>query len=136
MRGLEGVGAFGLQAWSALIGVPLVLALSWSLEGAPAPWLMTAPASAWAGAAYSAFIASLLGHGLYFWLVRRHGVSAITPYLLLAPVLAVGLGIVFWGDRPGPRMLLGGALVLGSVLVLGLRARMRHRAAQPPAAAA
>ena len=31
-------------------------------------------------------IASLVGHGLLYWLVQRHPVSQVTPYLLLAPV--------------------------------------------------
>jgi O-acetylserine/cysteine efflux transporter len=40
-------------------------------------------------------------------------VAQVTPWLLLVPVLAVALGIAFWGDRPGPRLWLGGAMVLG-----------------------
>ncbi len=136
MRGLEGVGAFSLQAWAALVGLPPMVLLSWPLEGAPGPLLAAAPALAWAGAAYSALAASVLGHGLYFWLVRRHGVSTITPYLLLAPVLAVLLGVLIWGDRPGPRLLLGGALVLAGVLAIALRALASRRSAPPPTAPA
>ena len=47
------------------------------------------------------------------------------PYLLLVPVFAVSLGIVVWGDRPGPRLWLGGAMVLGGVLAIALRARAK-----------
>jgi O-acetylserine/cysteine efflux transporter len=132
MRGLEGVGVFSLQAWSALIGLPLMLALSLPLEGDPVTLLRAAPPLAWAGAAYSALVASIFGHGMYYWLVRRHGVSMITPYLLLAPVLAIVLGVLVWGDRPGPRLLLGGALVLSGVLAIALRAALRRRAVPPP----
>jgi O-acetylserine/cysteine efflux transporter len=57
----------------------------------------------------------------------RHKVADVTPWLLLAPVMAVGLGIAFWGDRPGPRLYLGGAMVLGGVLLIALRARARAR---------
>ena len=78
----------------------------------------------WGGAMYAAFVSSLLGHGLYYLLVQRHPVAQVTPWLLLVPVLAVALGIVFWGDRPGPRLWLGGAMVLGGVLIIALR---RHR---------
>ena len=35
----------------------------------------------------------------------------------------------FWGDRPGPRVLLGGVMVLGGVLVIALRAQVRQRSA-------
>ena len=45
------------------------------------------------------------------------------------PVLAVGLGIAFWGDRPGPRLFIGGAMVLGGVLVIALRTLAKARLA-------
>lgn len=135
MRGLEGVGPFSLQAWSAVIGLPILLVTSLWLEGPLLDNLTQAPPQAFAGAAYSALLASIFGHGLYFTLVRQHGVSAITPHLLLTPVFAVLLGIFFWGDRPGWRLLLGGALVLGGVLIVALRARSKARTPPAPAAA-
>ncbi|MCA1714295.1 MAG: DMT family transporter, partial [Gammaproteobacteria bacterium] len=69
--------------------------------------------------------------GLYYVLVQRHPVAQVTPWLLLVPVLAVALGVVFWGDRPGPRLLLGGVMVLGGVLVIALRALARARPLPP-----
>ena len=60
-------------------------------------------------------------------LVQRHPVAQVMPWLLLVPVLAVALGIVFWGDRPGPRLWLGGAMVLGGVFVIALRALAKSR---------
>ena len=60
-------------------------------------------------------------------LVQRHPVAQVTPWLLLVPVLAVALGIAFWGDRPGPRLWLGGAMVLGGVLIIALRAHQQGR---------
>ena len=57
--------------------------------------------------------------------------ATVTPYLLLTPVLAVLLGILFWGDRPGPALWIGGAMVLGGVLVVALRAGVRQRALPP-----
>jgi O-acetylserine/cysteine efflux transporter len=79
--------------------------------------------------AYSALVSSLLGHGLYYVLVQRHPVAQVTPWLLLAPVLAIGLGVVFWGDRPGPKLWIGGAMVLGGVLAIALRGWQKARAA-------
>jgi len=73
----------------------------------------------------------VLGHGLFFWLVQRHPVAQVTPYLLLTPVFAVLLGIVFWGDRPGPALWIGGAMVLGGVFVIAIRTLQKAR---PPVA--
>ncbi len=87
---------------------------------------------AWVGVAYAAIFASALGHGLFYWLVQRYPVSQVTPYLLITPVFAVALGIAFWGDRPGPRLWLGGAMVLGGVLAIALRARTKNRVVPVP----
>jgi O-acetylserine/cysteine efflux transporter len=126
MRGLGGIGAFALQGWIAAIGLPPLLVAACFLE----PGAMQAIASAgwkdWAGVAYSALIASIVGHGLLYWLVRRHPVSQVTPYFLLAPVFAVALGVLVWGDAPGPRLWIGGAAVLTGVLVVSLPAPGRR----------
>ncbi|MBA3546149.1 MAG: DMT family transporter [Nannocystis sp.] len=123
MRRLAGVGVFSLQAWGAVLGIPLMLAVSAVLEGDPRVHLAAAPLVAYGGAAYSAIAASILGHGGYYWLVQRHGVSPVSPYTLLTPLFAVLLGVLVWGDRPGPRLAIGGALVLGGVLLIALRRR-------------
>ena len=47
------------------------------------------------------------------------------PYLLLTPVFAVALGTLVWGDRPGANLWIGGAMVLGGVLAIALRARSK-----------
>jgi O-acetylserine/cysteine efflux transporter len=53
---------------------------------------------------------------------------------LLTPVLAVVLGLLFYGDQPGPQLWIGGAMVLGGVLLIALRALAQARP-MPPAEA-
>lgn len=127
MRGLSGVDAFNLQAWTALIGILPLLAISAVIEPGGFGALRHAHWSSWGAAAYSAVFASLIGHSLFYRLVQRHPVAQVMPYLLFTPVFAVALGIVFWGDRPGPQLWIGGAMVLGGVLLIALRAQARAR---------
>ena len=131
MRGLTGLTPMAQQCWIAIIAVLPLLLLSFSLEHDHWHALEVASWTAWGGVVYSALIASVLGHGLFYWLVQRHPVSTVTPYLLLAPVIAIALGILFFGDQPGPRLLLGGAMVLGGVLTIAVRARARAVKAPP-----
>ena len=131
MKGLRGLDAFAMQGWTALVATfPLLAFSAWREPGALAA-LPSASWVAWVGVAYAAFISSLLGHGLYYVLVQKHPVAQVTPWLLLVPVLAVGLGIAFWGDRPGPRLFIGGAMVLGGVLGVALRALQKARSLPP-----
>jgi O-acetylserine/cysteine efflux transporter len=127
MRGLVGIDLFSQQGWSAWIGVgPLLL---WSSVVEPGAWSALRDASwvGWGGAVYAALIASLLGHGLFFKLVQTHPVAQITPYLLFSPLVAIALGLLYWGDRPGPRLWIGGAMVLGGVLAIALRNLAKQR---------
>jgi O-acetylserine/cysteine efflux transporter len=127
MKGLRGLDVFSQQGWMALFSVLPLLAISVAVEPGALAQLPQVSWVAWAGALYAAFVSSLLGHGLYYVLVQRHPVAQVTPWLLLVPVLAVALGIAFWGDRPGPRLWLGGAMVLGGVLIIALRAIAKSR---------
>jgi O-acetylserine/cysteine efflux transporter len=127
MRRLSGLDMVSQQGWTAIIGIAPLLLLSALLEPGAFAALGQATWIGWGGAAYSAVFASLLGHGLYYVLVQRHPVARVTPWLLLTPVFGVALGIAFWGDRPGPQLWLGGAMVLGGVLLIALRARTRAR---------
>jgi O-acetylserine/cysteine efflux transporter len=131
MKGLRGLDAFAMQGWTALVATFPLLAISTWLEPGALAALPSASWVAWVGVAYAAFISSLLGHGLYYVLVQKHPVAQVTPWLLLVPVLAVGLGIAFWGDRPGPRLFIGGAMVLGGVLGVALRALQKARSLPP-----
>ncbi|WP_159017406.1 DMT family transporter [Cognatiluteimonas profundi] len=127
MRPLKGLGMLSQQGWTALIAILPLLALSAVFEPGGFAALRAASWIGWGGAAYSALFASLLGHGLYYVLVQKHPVAEVTPWLLLSPVLAIVLGIVVWGDRPGPQLWIGGAMVLGGVLLIALRAMARTR---------
>ena len=64
--------------------------------------------------------------------VQRHPVAQVTPWLLLAPMGAVVLGMLYWGDHPGPRLWIGGAMVLGGVLIIAMRALQKLRALPVP----
>ena len=127
MRRLVGLGMVSAQGWTAIIGVAPLVAISLVFEPGSVAALGDATWVGWGGVVYSALFSSLLGHGLYYVLVQRHPVAVVTPWLLLTPVFAVALGIFFWGDQPGPNLWIGGAMVLGGVLLVALRALVKSR---------
>ncbi|MEO6155594.1 MAG: DMT family transporter [Thermomonas sp.] len=133
MKGLRGLDVFSQQGWMGVFSLPPLLVLSAWLEPGAIAALPHASWIAWLAAAFAAYASSLLGHGLYYWLVQRYPVAQITPWLLLVPVFAILLGVAFWGDHPGPRVLVGGAMVLSGVLVIALRAKLKARTVAEPA---
>jgi len=118
MRRLSGVGVFTLQAWIGAVATPSLLLMSLLLEQGQVEALHTAGWFDFALPVYSAIGASLVGHGIVYHLLTRYPVSLITPLLLLAPVLAVLLGVLFWGDQPTWKLLLGGLMTLIGVAIV------------------
>lgn len=132
MRGLN-MDLIQQQGWSALIGILPITLMSLLAEGNPIHHIEQASPVAWFGVIYAALIASLVGHGLFFHLIKRHPVAQITPYLLIAPLLASILGVIFLDDHVGIRVWIGGALVLSGVLAIALRNMAKNK--PEPAAA-
>jgi O-acetylserine/cysteine efflux transporter len=129
LRGLRGMDPVSQQGWAALIGVGPLLVWSALSEPGMLDSIRNASWVAWSGIVYAAVVASLIGHGIYYVLMQRHPVAQVTPFLLATPLLATGMGIIFLGDVVGPRVWIGGAMVLVGVLAIGLRNLAKARIA-------
>lgn len=95
MRQCPNLGVFRLQAWIALVAAPSLLLLSLLLESQQWQLLTSSPLIDFWTPLYSAVGASIVGHGIVYYLLGRYPVSAVTPLLLLAPILASLFGILF-----------------------------------------
>ncbi|MGF1528662.1 MAG: DMT family transporter, partial [Candidatus Competibacterales bacterium] len=121
------VHPLNLQAWVALWATPFMGLFTWLFE--PPPWTLLAE-SDWFDYSlplYSALGASLVGHGLLTWLLGRHPVSLITPFLLLTPVLAVAFGVLVWGDELTVQLVGGGLVTLGGLALLTVSPNLWRR---------
>lgn len=121
MKGLKGIDVWTQQGWMAALSIIPLLLISYAFEPGQIAKLPDFTWRVWVGAAYSAFVSSLLGHGLYFALVKRHPVAQLMPWMLLVPVITAMLGVFFWGDQPGTRVWIGGAMILGGVFYIAIR---------------
>ncbi len=118
MRLCPNLGVFRLQAWIALIALPSLLALSAIFETGQMQILSDVDILDYWTPLYSAVGASVIGHGMVYYLLGRYPVSKITPLLLPTPIFATFLGVVIFGDVLGWKLVVGGALTLLGVLML------------------
>jgi drug/metabolite transporter (DMT)-like permease len=79
--------------------------------------------------AYLVVMGSLVGFSAYAWLLRVAPISLVVTHQYVNPLVAIGLGMAFLGERPSPWTLLGAALVIGAVYV-AIRAEF-PRSARP-----
>lgn len=117
-------GGLSLTVWSAVVVPVPLLALSLLLDG-PAVVLASAAAFSWqAGLStlYTAGLASLVGYGIFNTLLSRNPSAAVVPWVLLAPVVAMGSAWALLGQRPNLAESLGGLVLIIGVLV-ALRSR-------------
>lgn len=118
---LVGVQPFTLIAWMALIVAPMAFLLSWMFEVDQVTAVLQADWQFWAGLAYMIIASSIIGYGLWYWLIQRYEVSAVAPYNLLVPLVAAAGGIIVLGDVITPVKLIGGAMIFGGVTLITLR---------------
>lgn len=122
-----------MTVWSAIVvPAPLVL-LSLAVDGPTVVGEALASFS-WQAALstlYTAGLASLVGYGLFNTLLSRNPPSAVVPWVLLAPVVAMASAWWLLDQRPNAAELAGGALLVVGVLI-ALRPPRRGAASGAP----
>lgn len=118
MRQCPSLGVFRLQAWIAVVALPSLLLLSSIFESGQVRILSNASIIDLWTPLYSAVGASIVGHGIVYYLLGRYPVSIVTPLLLPTPIIAALLGVVVFGDLLGWKIIIGGIMTLLGVLML------------------
>lgn len=126
-----------MTVWSALF-VPLpLLALSVLIDG-PAEigraLTQLSPGNV-ASTAYTAYLATLVGYGIFNTLLARHQASLVAPFTLLVPPVGLLTASVVQHEAPGPLEITGSVIMLAGVAITAIRsarARTGNPSQQPP----
>ncbi|HTE72855.1 MAG TPA: EamA family transporter, partial [Actinomycetes bacterium] len=128
-RRVRSASGLSLTVWSGLVvPVPAVL-LSLLVDG-PAEVghaLTHLPVSALLATAYTAYLASLVGYGLWNHLLGRHPAAAVVPFALLVPVVGMLAAWAVQGETPNAAETVGGLLLLTGVAGAVVRPAARPR---------
>ncbi len=125
MKRIDPIPMFEMQAWIALVSIPLPLLLSAMMERDQVSSALTMGAPFWGALAFSVFAVSIFGHGMFYQLLKRHDVTLISPLTLMTPVWAVIFGIVLLGERMTAQLTLGAVLALSGVALIAVRPNLR-----------
>jgi O-acetylserine/cysteine efflux transporter len=111
-----------LVLWMSVVPPLPMLAVSWFVEGPDA--IRTSlttyddPAAWWAvaGLAYTVLLGTVVGSGLWTWLMTRHPAGVVAPFSMLVPVVGMSSAWLVLGEEVTPGELVGALLVVGGVL--------------------
>lgn len=123
VKELRGVRPMTMMGWSSLFAIPQILLMSWIFESDRWWMVGTAGWHGWFCVAYSAIGSSIVGYGIWYWLLQRHSINAVVPYSMLNPLLTVLFGIVLIGDDPSPMKIVGALIMVAGVALILRRPR-------------
>ncbi len=121
IKRLRGIRPLELQVWTAIIGGPVLLLVSFILETGQWSAVRTAGLDAWGALAFTVVMSSLVAHTGWYYLISRYPVTSLSPVTLLSPLFGILFGVTLLHDQLTPRMLIGGAITLIGVLIVVVR---------------
>jgi len=109
----------GLVVWGSLVPPLPFFALSYAFEG---PQRMVAALSGISAVSifaivYLAFIATLIGYGLWSRLLSRYPASQVAPFSLLVPIVGLASASIFLDERLSAVQIVGALLVMAGLAV-------------------
>lgn len=123
MRQVKDVGVFNMQAWIALIATPVITILSLSIEQTGIENLTSVALTDYWSPLYSGLGATIFGHGAMYWLLQKHPINQVTPFITLSTVFAVVFGIWLFNDELTLQFIIGGMMTLTGVFIISKRAK-------------
>ena len=120
-----------LVVWSALIPIVPFMAASYLLDGPTVMLhsLVTLDMTTVLSLFYLAFVATIVGYGIWGALLGRYETWRVAPLSLLVPVVGIASAVLLLDEKLGVLQLVGALLVMAGLYinVFGLRVRRATR---------
>jgi O-acetylserine/cysteine efflux transporter len=115
-----GAPAFALMVWASLVAPWPVLAFSYAVDPQRSLWFAVTHAS-WLSLAVAFYLgvpSTLVGYGLWGYLLQRYPAATVAPFSLLVPATGIISSALILGERFSPLRLAGIALILAGLAVI------------------
>jgi len=120
VKRIANVSVFGLMVWCSLIAIFPLLAFSWAFD--PQPSIVRAVTHAsWLSLAVALYLAvpsTLLGYGLWAYLLRRYPAPVVAPFGLLSPATGILSAALLLGETFSALRIAGMGLILLGLAVI------------------
>lgn len=113
--------ALALIAWISLFSTILLLPFSLIFENNQINNFKSASPIHIITLIYSGIAPSIIGHGLWKYLLSHNPSSSVAPILLLVPLFGVLSGVIFLNEILSKEMIIGGSFILTGIAIIVLR---------------
>ena len=121
LKRLGQVPVVSLLFWPGLYSLPILLVMTLLFEENQLQLIRDAAWTSWAGIAYSTVLSSLVGYGLWNWLLTRYPLSQVVPFSLCVPVVGIAGGAWLFGDPLTAQIIGGASLTIVGVGIIAIR---------------
>ena len=114
--------------WSSAVAVVPFMLLSLAFDPVSVRWQWTeAHWSSWVCVAYLGWGATVVGYGLWTWLLKRHPANRVAPFGLGVPIVGLTTGMLVLGEVITPWQWAGIALVVAALACVMLGGLLKRR---------
>ena len=117
-RQLKELDVSMINASTGLFGFIILMIISFLIEGNVLANIKLIEIDSWLLISYQAIIVSLCAHLLMFYLYKFYTVGKIFPFYSLFPIFGIALSYVIFNEVPSLLFVLGGIIVISSVILL------------------
>ena len=117
-RQLKELDVSMINASTGLFGFIILMIISFLIEGNVLANIKLIEIDSWLLISYQAIIVSLCAHLLMFYLYKFYTVGKIFPFYSLFPIFGIALSYVIFNEVPSLLFILGGIIVISSVISL------------------
>ena len=117
-RQLKNLDTSLLNSSVAIFGFVILLFISIIIEGETVLNIRIISLESWTLILYQAVVVSLCAHPLMFYLYKFYTVGRIFPFYSLFPIFGIIMSFLIFGEVPTTLFLIGGLIVISSVLLL------------------
>ncbi len=113
-----------LYAGMARYAAPQMIIMSLVFEHGQLHTLADVPLGAWGSVPIIAMSGFALPYAIWYWLLMRHRVDELLPFVLLMPIVSIVVATEMLGETLPPALLVGGCVVILGLAVIVFRRRL------------
>jgi O-acetylserine/cysteine efflux transporter len=121
-----------LYAGMTRYAAPQMIVMSLLFEHNQLHTLADVPLGAWGSVPIIAMSGFALPYAIWYWLLMRHRIDELMPFVLLMPIVSIVVATELLGETLPPTLLIGGLVVIAGLALVVLK---RRRVAVAPSGA-